>query len=75
LVLGFLAYGLAAVLFVIALRLGDLSLLYPVWSLSFVWITLVSVFFLGETVSVQNWLGIALIIAGISFIGFGARNG
>ena len=75
LIFGFLAYGLAAILLVIALRLGDLSLLYPVWSLSFVWITIVSMFFLGESISIQNWLGISLIIAGISFIGFGARNG
>lgn len=72
---GFVAYGLAAILFIIALKFGELSLIYPVWSLSFVWITLVSMFFLNETVSLSNWIGITFIIAGISFIGFGARNG
>ena len=72
---GFVAYGLAAILFTIALKFGELSLLYPVWSLSFVWITLASMFFLNEGVSSLNWIGIGFIIAGISFIGFGARNG
>ena len=74
-IIGFVSYGLAAVLFIIALKFGELSLLYPIWSLSFVWITLVSMFFLNESVSIPNWIGITFIIAGISFVGFGARNG
>ena len=36
LILGFLFYGLGAVLLIIALKYGELSVLYPVISLSFV---------------------------------------
>ncbi len=74
-ILGFAAYGLASILFVVALKFGDLSLLYPVWSLSFVWITLSSIFILNEIVTGFNWIGIGFVIAGISLIGIGAKNG
>ncbi|MBI2084700.1 MAG: EamA family transporter [Candidatus Aenigmarchaeota archaeon] len=74
-ILGFLAYGITSLLFVFALKFGDLSLLYPVWSLSFVWITMSSIFFLNESVTVMNWIGIGLVITGISLIGLGAKNG
>ncbi|MBI2543300.1 MAG: EamA/RhaT family transporter [Candidatus Aenigmarchaeota archaeon] len=73
-IIGFLAYGLTAILFIVALKFGELSLLYPVWSLSFVWVTISSIVLLGESLSLVNWMGIALIIVGVSFIGFGARN-
>ncbi len=74
-IIGFISYGLAFALFTAALKFGELSLLYPIWSLSFVWITLVSLIFLNEPVGIQNWIGTMFVIAGISFIGFGARNG
>jgi len=74
-IVGFATYAVAAILLTVALKFGELSLLYPVWSLSFVWITLASMLFLNESVSIQNWIGIAFVIGGISFIGFGARNG
>ena len=73
-ILGFASYAIAALGFTIALKFGELSLIYPLWSLSFVWITLVSMIFLGEYVSTFNWAGIIFIIAGISFMGFGARH-
>lgn len=71
---GFVAYGIAALLFLFALRNGELSVLYPLWSLSFVWIFLVSLAVLGETVVLANWIGIALIITGVSLIGREAEH-
>lgn len=72
---GFLAYGIAAMLFLFALRGGQLSVLYPIWSLSFVWVFLVSSLLLKETVTPLNWAGILLIMAGVSLVGRGAKNG
>ncbi|MBI2578464.1 MAG: EamA family transporter [Candidatus Aenigmarchaeota archaeon] len=72
---GFLAYGIAALLFLHALRDGQLSVLYPIWSLSFVWVFLASSMLLKETVTLLNWFGIILIMAGVSLAGRGAKNG
>lgn len=74
-ILGFISYGISAFLFIFALRNGQLSALYPIWALSFVWIFLVSMALLGETVSLVNWVGAALIITGVSLVGRGSKNG
>jgi|SRR3989338_8856257 len=71
---GFITYFIAAGLFFLALRKGHLSLLYPLWSLSFVWVFFVSIFILGESVSLYNWIGILFIIVGVSFIGRAAEH-
>ena len=69
---GFLFYGLSALIFVYGLRFGDLSALYPVAGLSYVWVSLLSVKFLKEKMNGYKWLGIGLILLGVAFIGFGA---
>ena len=71
---GFFSYGIAALFFLYALRGGELSVLYPIWALSFLWIFLVSALLLKESISVINWFGILFIIFGVSLIGRGARN-
>jgi len=65
-------YGLATLLFIPALKGGDLSVLYPFVALVYVWVSLLSVKFLREKMNLTKWLGIALIIVGVSFIGLGS---
>jgi len=65
-------YGVGTILFIPALRGGDLSILYPFVSLSYIWVSLLSVKFLGEKMNLIKWMGISLIIVGVSFIGIGS---
>ena len=74
LLLGYLAYGLGAGLLVGSLKYGDLSMLYPFISLSFVWVNIASIFLFGEYISVLNWLGITAILVGVSLIGYGSSK-
>ncbi|MBI4439492.1 EamA family transporter [Candidatus Woesearchaeota archaeon] len=71
-ILGGLLYVLGTVLFVPALKHGDLSVLYPFSSTSYVWVTLLSIFFLKEGMNKEKWVGIALIVIGVTFIGLGS---
>ena len=73
LVIGILLYGLSTILFIPALKGGDLSVLYPFVALVYIWVSLLSVKFLGEKMNKYKWVGIALIIIGVSFIGLGAK--
>lgn len=75
LIFGLLIYAVAAVVLIIALRYGELSVLYPVIALSFVWVNLFSLHLLGESLSSFKWVGICFIILGVSCIGFGSKNG
>jgi uncharacterized membrane protein len=69
---GMTLYGMSAILFVIALKHGNLSVLYPIIATSYVWVALISFKFLHEPVSLPKWLGIALILGGVMLI---VKNG
>jgi len=66
---GILMYGLATLLFIPALKGGELSVLYPFISTSYIWTAFISMRFLGERMNKNKWLGIILIIIGVSIIG------
>ncbi|HIH42573.1 TPA: EamA family transporter [Candidatus Woesearchaeota archaeon] len=65
-------YGIGTVLFIIALKNGKLSLLYPLVATTYIWIAFLSIKMLNEKMNFYKWLGIAIIIVGVSFIGFGS---
>ena len=74
LIIGFVLYALGALVLVSALKHGDLSVVYPFLSLSFIWVALLSLIFLGETLLLMQWFGIFLVIIGVSFVGWGAKS-
>ena len=75
LIAGFAIYGISAVILVISLKYGELSVLYPVISLRFVWVNIISFEFLGEQLTTFKWVGVSFIILGVTCIGFGSKNG
>lgn len=74
LIIGFVLYAIGALVLVSALKHGDLSVVYPFLSLSFIWVALLSFIFLGESLLLMQWLGIFLVIIGVSFVGWGAKS-
>jgi transporter family protein len=53
-----------------AVKAGDVSRVQPVDKLSIVFIALFGVAFLGERLSLTNWLGIALMTGGLILVAF-----
>jgi drug/metabolite transporter (DMT)-like permease len=49
---------------------SDISFLWPLTALSFVFATIAAIWFLGETVSWIRWVGVILIIIGAAFISY-----
>lgn len=72
LIIGVLLYGLSSPLALIALKGGELSVLYPLVSLSYIWIILFSMKFLNEKMNVYKVLGITTIIISVVLIGLAA---
>ncbi|MEA3414410.1 MAG: EamA family transporter [Nanoarchaeota archaeon] len=66
--IGVFLYGLSAILFVWCLKQGDLSILYPLVATSYIWVTLFSFFFFGETITLNKFIGIFLILFGVYFV-------
>lgn len=71
---GFCLYGISAVLFTYALRDGELSVLYPVISLTYVWVTILSIPILHESINLYKAVGITTIVAGVAVLGRGQRK-
>ncbi len=71
---GLLLYAVSALLLIIALQKGELSILYPIIALSYVWVSIMSIYFLEETMSMLKWIGVGAIIFGVSFIGIGSQQ-
>jgi uncharacterized membrane protein len=69
---GYLLYGVATVIFIPALRGGELSVLYPLVSITYIWVSFLSVRYLGEKMNLLKWSGIGLIMIGVAFIGVGS---
>ena len=68
---GYALYGLFTGLFVVALRHGELSTLYPIISLNYVWVSLLSVYFFAETLNPYRVLGLTVVVAGVAVLGRG----
>ncbi len=73
LIIGLVFYAIGAILLIIAFKGGELSVLYPIIAASFIWVALLSHFYLHESISLIRWVGVAIIVLGISFIGRGSR--
>ena len=67
-IIGLILYGLGALILVVALRGGELSVLYPIVATSFIWVSIFSVFFLNETMNLFKWIGVIVIVFGVAFV-------
>lgn len=61
---GFLLYGTSTIFYLFALQHGELSVVYPLTSLSYIFISFLSIQYLGEKMNKNKWIGIVLIIIG-----------
>ena len=68
---GIAAYGGSSALFVVGMRHGELSILYPMISLGYIFTLVWSKLFFGEPYTKMKFAGVGLILAGIIFLAAG----
>jgi len=68
LIIGIIAYAISTVFFIFAIRIGRLTLVYSLTSLSYVLISLLSIYFLKEKMNWYKWLGIFLVMLGVVLV-------
>lgn len=74
LMLGYVLYGINTILLALALREGELSLLYPVIALTYVWVTILSVLVFKEVLNPYKVVGLAVIVLGVAVLGMGGKK-
>jgi len=70
--LGLFFYAISVIFYVIALRGEELSVLYPLVSTTYIWITIFSVKFLGEKLNKWKLISLMGIVLGVTLIGLGS---
>jgi drug/metabolite transporter (DMT)-like permease len=71
---GLILYGFGGVLMIIAFRGGEVTVLFPIITSSYIWVTLGSSYFFQEIITFLRWIGIFLIIIGILIVVVGEKN-
>ncbi|WP_078550354.1 EamA family transporter [Litchfieldia alkalitelluris] len=71
LIVGFVFYGIGAILMIVAFRFGAFSVIHPMLCLSYIFVIFIGVFIIGETINAFTVVGILFIMIGVVFIGGG----
>ena len=64
LILGVSLMVFSSVMFIVALRFGELSVLYPITSITYIWVVLLSMKYLNEKMNTYKWMGIFFVVLG-----------
>jgi len=72
LIIGVFFYAFGTICFIPALKGGELSVLYPLVSLGYIFVTLYSRWMLKEKINFYKITGILAILTGVSLIGIGS---
>ncbi|PKM76540.1 MAG: hypothetical protein CVU90_12005 [Firmicutes bacterium HGW-Firmicutes-15] len=66
-------YGLATIIWLIVLSRANLSTVYPMQSMAYVFGMMGGIFFFGERVPIIGWVGIAFILLGVFLTSTGLK--
>lgn len=67
-IFGLSMYLVSSVFFIIILKMTDLSIAYPMTSMSYIFTTILSYKYLGEKINRYKVIGIACIILGVALV-------
>ncbi len=70
-ILGFVFYGIGALIMIISYKYGNYSVIQPFISISYVFSLLLGSIILKETITIYKVSGISIIIIGVIFIAIG----
>lgn len=68
---GLACYGVFTLLLIFALRDGELSTIYPIIALTYVWVTFLSIVLFHETMNPFKACGVIVIVLGVAILGRG----
>lgn len=74
LILGLFLYGIGAIIMIYAFKKGEVTVLYPIIALSYIWVSLLAVHFFIEAMNFYKWIAVIFIVIGIILIGIGGKD-
>jgi len=74
LIAAYTCYGINLILLTLALRHGELSSIYPIISVTYVWVGILSVLIFNEVMTPLKIAGLATIVIGVAVLGRGTKS-
>jgi drug/metabolite transporter (DMT)-like permease len=71
-ILGLCGYAVSFTLYLIALQTSQLSVVFPIFASSFIFVTIISAIILKERIGAYRILGVILIFVGITIVALSA---
>lgn len=71
LLVGFIFYGLGALIMIIAYKFGSLSVLQPMLSLNYIFSVILAKTVLNESITLMKVIGVIIVMIGVLLIGGG----
>ena len=71
---GISCYAIGALLMIASFSGGEVSVLYPLFATSYIWVTLAAWLLFAETLTPVRIIGLVLIVIGVSVIGIGSKG-
>ncbi|MBW3004456.1 DMT family transporter [Candidatus Woesearchaeota archaeon] len=71
--IGLLLYAIGWAALIIALKEGELTVVFPIVATSYIIAAIYAVVIFNEQISLLRWIGIALIFAGVAMTGVGRK--
>jgi len=65
---GLALYGISFLLYIFMLRFEKVTILYPIISLSYIWVMMLAAIFLAEPITFKKMVGSLIIIGGVMLI-------
>jgi drug/metabolite transporter (DMT)-like permease len=66
---GYALYAVFCLMMILSLRQGELSVIYPIISLAYIWVTVCSYFIFHDTLNWLKLIGILSVIVGVAMLG------
>ena len=70
---GLLIYILGAALLILAFKGGEVTVIYPVFATSYIWVLILSNLFLGEVVTPMKLFAVLIIVTGVFMVTRGGK--
>ena len=74
LITGLALYGIGAIMMIYAFKNGEVTVLYPIVALSYIWVSILASYFFGEIINIYKCVGVIFIIIGIIYVGIGGKK-
>lgn len=68
--IGFLLYGMGALLMILSFKFGEMSILHPMLSVGFIGSLFLGAIFLNEDIQPRRVIGVLLILVGVCFLNY-----